>query len=395
MQFLKDGVGGVDGLGLAYYVTFTPDESQVYIAGYSSEIGVFNRNATTGLLTYAGVIKNGVGGVSGLASPKRVTLSPDGRHVYATSTDGDAVTLLSRNFASMVPQAHVVRLATDQTREHVNFGDKDVPPQVVSIVRDDANPTSATSVDFVVTFTENVSGVDTGDFALATTGAISGAQVASVSGSGAVYTVSVSTGTGDGTLRLDLSDNDSILGSSSQPLGGAGAGNGSFTGGETYLIDKTAPTISVTFPSHGGAYNAGGWTDAVTGTAADTGGAGLDAVAVSLRRGAGNYWDGDGFDSATEVFLAASGTAAWSLAFADANFPADGSYTVRARATDLAGNVTTASDAIFQYDTTPPAPGRSRPRTWTRGARARPATSLRSSSPTTGRLTSRRWTAAT
>ncbi len=224
-------------------------------------------------------------------------------------------------------------------------------------MRDDANPTSAASVDFLVTFTESVSGVDTGDFVLATTGTISGVQVASVSGSGAVYTVSVSTGTGDGTVRLDLSDNDSILGSNSQPLGGAGVGNGSFASGESYLIDKTAPTISVTFPSNGGAYNAAGWTDAVTGTAADAGGAGLAAVEVSLRRGTGNYWDGDGFDSETEVFLAAAGTAAWSLAFPDANFSADGSYTVRAQAADLAGNVTTSSDRVFQYDSTsPPAP---------------------------------------
>ncbi len=121
--------------------------------------------------------------------------------------------------------------------------------------------------------------------------------------------------------------------------------------------DIAPPTVSLTFPSNGGIYNASGWTDAVTGTAADTGGAGLDVVEVSLRRGTGNYWDGDGFDSATEVFLAASGTADWSLAFADANFPADGSYTVRARAIDLAGNVTKSPDAVFQYDTTPPATG--------------------------------------
>jgi len=151
VQFLKDGVGGVDGLGYAYFVTFAPDESQVYVAGYFSEIGVFNRNATTGQLTYAGVIKNG-GSVSGLAYPKRVTLSPDGRDVYVTSTDHDAVTLLSRNYGSMLPQAHVVHLATDETREHVDFGARTAIPEVsIGDVSQPEGQTGTTDFDFTVT----------------------------------------------------------------------------------------------------------------------------------------------------------------------------------------------------------------------------------------------------
>jgi CSLREA domain-containing protein len=111
------------------------------------------------------------------------------------------------------------------------------PPQVQSIVRANANPNSSASVNFTVTFDQSVTGVDTGDFALVVSG-LTGASVASVSGSGATYTVNVNSGLGNGTLHLNLLDDDSIVNTSSQPLGGAGVGNGNFLGGETYNINK-------------------------------------------------------------------------------------------------------------------------------------------------------------
>ncbi len=121
-----------------------------------------------------------------------------------------------------------------------------VAPTVVSIVRASANPTNASSVDFTVTFSESVTGVDNADFALTNTGGIAGASVTGVTGSGATRTVSVNTGTGDGTIRLDVVDNDSIVDNSANPLGGTGAGNGSFTTGEVYTINKSVPTVDIT-----------------------------------------------------------------------------------------------------------------------------------------------------
>ncbi|HVM70845.1 MAG TPA: hypothetical protein VMT91_03735, partial [Anaerolineales bacterium] len=109
------------------------------------------------------------------------------------------------------------------------------PPTVVSINRADASPTSATSVNFTVKFSEPVTGVDASDFTFNTSG-ISGAAVTGISGSHATYTVTVSTGIGDGTLGLNLIDNDSIIDASGNPLGGTGAGNGDFTTGQTYSI---------------------------------------------------------------------------------------------------------------------------------------------------------------
>ncbi|MBU0618482.1 MAG: LamG domain-containing protein, partial [Planctomycetes bacterium] len=128
-------------------------------------------------------------------------------------------------------------------------GDLDTPlavkyylnPVVLSIARADPDPTNASSADYAVTFTEDVTGVDVSDFALTTTG-LSGTSVSSVMpDSASVYTVTVNTGAGDGTLRLDLDDDDSITSTATgDPLGGTGNDNGDFTG-ETYTIDRTGP----------------------------------------------------------------------------------------------------------------------------------------------------------
>ncbi len=76
------------------------------------------------------------------------------------------------------------------------------PPTVSSIDRIDATPTSAASVQFLVTFSESVAGATTANFA--TVGTAPGASVTSVTGTGTTRTVTVNTGTGGGTLGLDL-----------------------------------------------------------------------------------------------------------------------------------------------------------------------------------------------
>jgi MSHA biogenesis protein MshQ len=90
-----------------------------------------------------------------------------------------------------------------------------------------------------------VTGVDSGDFALASGGSVSGAAIGPVTGSGAIWTVTADTGTGDGTLGLHLIDNETITDAASNPLGGTGPGNGDFTG-EIYTIDRAATTTCFT-----------------------------------------------------------------------------------------------------------------------------------------------------
>jgi hypothetical protein len=66
--------------------------------------------------------------------------------------------------------------------------------------------------------------------------------VSTVTGSGTIYTVTVNTGTGTpGTIRLDLTDNNSIIDVASNPLGGPGTNN--YTTGQLYNVEKTVPTV--------------------------------------------------------------------------------------------------------------------------------------------------------
>lgn len=109
-------------------------------------------------------------------------------------------------------------------------------PTVSSIVRADANPTNgAGGVSWTVTFSEDVTGVDAGDFALVPGSGVSGASITSVSGSGNTWTVTAAPGVNTGTLGLNLVDNDSIADGSGNRLGGTGNGNGNFTG-EVYTV---------------------------------------------------------------------------------------------------------------------------------------------------------------
>ncbi len=155
-------------------------------------------------------------------------------------------------------------------------------PFVSSILRANGNPTEQASVGFTVAFTKPVTGVDATDFALVTTGTISGATVTGVSGSGAAYTVTVNTGSGDGTLRLDLIDDDSIGDAFGNKLGGAGTGNGDYTTGDSYTVRKP---VTVTLRSQGG-YD--GWI-LERGQYSNQGGS-VDAAAATLILGdsAGN-----------------------------------------------------------------------------------------------------------
>src|SRR5206468_1518885 len=53
--------------------------------------------------------------------------------------------------------------------------------------------------------------------------------------------VTASTGSGSGSLGLDLVDDDSSADEAGNPLGGAGTGNGNFTG-QVYAVDKSPPS---------------------------------------------------------------------------------------------------------------------------------------------------------
>ncbi|MCH5375077.1 MAG: beta-propeller fold lactonase family protein, partial [Planctomycetes bacterium] len=150
-------------------------------------------------------------------------------------------------------------------------------PEVVSITRSSGDPTAASSVDYLVTFSEPVVGVDASDFLLNATG-ISGAAIASVLGSGTTRTVNVATGTGDGSIRLDLVDNDSVTDSAGNALGGSGAGNGDAVG-ETWTIKKSVDIFGTM------------WDDVDGDGIRDPGEAGLAGVTVYLDTNTDGMWE--------------------------------------------------------------------------------------------------------
>jgi subtilisin family serine protease len=126
-------------------------------------------------------------------------------------------------------------IAGGVVRQDFNLG---TPPGVTSIVRAGSSPTNAASVDFTVTFSETVTGVDTGDFTPTPDGGLTGPSVTTVTPvSGSIYTVSVATGTGSGSLRLDIPASPSINDLDGNPL------SGPYTSGESYTLDRTVPTV--------------------------------------------------------------------------------------------------------------------------------------------------------
>ena len=130
-------------------------------------------------------------------------------------------------------------------------------------------------------------------------------------------------------------------------------------GSSPSITVAAAPTAATTFPAASGLYGTASWAAGCAGagfcgTATDNSGAGIQKVELTIRQGAGNYWDGSAFSSATPVFVLASGTTSWSYSFPAGSFPADGSYTVQARPTDNLNGVGTLVSTTFTVDQTPP-----------------------------------------
>jgi 6-phosphogluconolactonase (cycloisomerase 2 family) len=98
VEVQKDGVGGVDGLQGVWAVTVSPDGKHVYATGYQGDaVAVFSRDETTGKLAFVEAQKEGVGGVDGIGGPCSVAVSLDGRHVYVAGHLDDAVAVFSRD----------------------------------------------------------------------------------------------------------------------------------------------------------------------------------------------------------------------------------------------------------------------------------------------------------
>ena len=146
------------------------------------------------------------------------TAGADGTGFFFAASDG-SFNSLTENVIADIPLTTIGQLSTGNHTLYVhgkdaagNWGttsstilviDK-VAPTISSITTLDANPTTAASVQFLVTFSEDVTGVTSSNFATASSAGLIGASITSVTGSGNTRTVTVSTGSGGGTLGLNL-----------------------------------------------------------------------------------------------------------------------------------------------------------------------------------------------
>ncbi len=96
VQQLTDGIDGVDGLGVAWSLVVTPNGNHVFAAGLLDDaLAVFARDPLTGELSFLGTFVDGEDGVTGLNGIAGLAVSPDGRHLYATSSRDHALAVFS------------------------------------------------------------------------------------------------------------------------------------------------------------------------------------------------------------------------------------------------------------------------------------------------------------
>ncbi|MGP1383813.1 MAG: beta strand repeat-containing protein [Thainema sp.] len=261
--------------------------------------------------------------------------------VTVTATDDGLVEANETLTLDLASDAAYVISGTNNSSGITMVSD-DTSPVVTSITRVGTELTNASSVDYTVTFNRAVAGVDATDFTLTTTG-ITGASVTNVTTSDNItYTVTVNTGTGDGTLRLDLSDDNSITDGDTNPLGGALTGDGDFITGDSYTIDKTVPVSPV-----------------IVGIADDTGSSTTDGVTSDptlIFNGTAEA------NSTVEVVLdgnslgttTTDGNGDWSFDYTGTTL-GEGTYGLVAIATDAAGNESDPTTTFnFTIDTTEP-----------------------------------------
>jgi 6-phosphogluconolactonase (cycloisomerase 2 family) len=97
----KDGAGGVDGIANATGVAVSPDNQHVYVTGcLDNGVAAFTRDPVTSALTFVGEVENGQPGVSGLACARGVAVSPDGKYVTVAAETGDSLVTFTRDATS-------------------------------------------------------------------------------------------------------------------------------------------------------------------------------------------------------------------------------------------------------------------------------------------------------
>ncbi|WP_330115143.1 Ig-like domain-containing protein [Pseudomonas sp. JS3066] len=166
--------------------------------------------------------------------------------------NGIAVTGLASNGGSLLDAAgNAMTLTLNSVGDTSGVIVDTVAPNPSGIVSVDPSPTNAGSVRYTVTFSEDVSGVDLGDFTLVTTGSAGGSLTGLVQIDARTYQLTVSGVSGTGTLGLNLNG----FGTGIVDVAGNAVGGGLV--GAVYSVDRDVPTVTGVSVPVGVSYNAG------------------------------------------------------------------------------------------------------------------------------------------
>jgi hypothetical protein len=180
-----------------------------------------------------------------------------------------------------------------------------VPPTVASIDTDSPSPTNTSSVTFVVTFSEAVTGVNASEFTLHDTGTIGGTIASVTPVNSSTYLATVSSVSGDGTMRLDLnSSGTAIADLATNPIATG------YTGGQFYTIERTPPAVTSVIVPGDATYIAGQNLDFTTTFSEAVAVTGTPRIAVTLDTGGtvyASYVSGSGTNTLTFQYTVVAG----------------------------------------------------------------------------------------
>ncbi len=204
---------------------------------------IFARN---GLLQLQGVsfVNNNSEIASGSGNPKRkgggIFIHPD------ATVEGTNLTFSGNQAANGTGTGYTPGVLSD-TADVYGVIDVFAPDAVLTVVG--ANPANTESVEYQIQFSETVTGVDASDFAIAVVSGAITPIMAAPTGSGSTYSIMVDTSgpANEGEFRLNLVDDDSIVGDvSGRALNGTGA---SVVEGELAGVFKSMPQVTaISFP---------------------------------------------------------------------------------------------------------------------------------------------------
>ncbi len=201
-----------------------------------------------------------------------------------------------------------------------------------------ASTTNADMVTYLATFSEDVTGVDMNDF-IAT--GVSGTDIAVSQVTAATYDVTVSGGdmaNFNGAMALNF-NSPSIT-----DLAGNALPNTEPATDDIYTLDNTAPTITISTPIEGDDLVETAESSDVEVSGTTTGVEDGQSVTVAFNDGAN-----------TPVSVNATVTSnAWSITATDISGLNDGSVTVTADISDVAGNAATQASETITLDQAPP-----------------------------------------